>query len=114
MFSLTLIIPLLALTTLDLWLLVQISRGYGIAAIAVSQVLTAAIGLMKIRRMDFSVLFFLDNELKKEQKIISELWEEAAILIAAVMLIIPGFLTDIIGGVFMIPNIRKMMLDYFQ
>ena len=98
----------------DMVLLIQISTGIGIYFIVVSQILTGAYGLYRLRKLDFSLYFFLDAELKKGERIVRELWEEVWILTAACFLILPGVISDVVGSLFLIPPIRRFFLDYIS
>ncbi|MBT3227235.1 MAG: FxsA family protein [Deltaproteobacteria bacterium] len=96
----------------DMIILIQISSGPGIYFIIGSQLLTCGYGIFRIRKLDFNLFFFLDAELKKGEKIVKEIWIEAWILTAVCFLIIPGLVSDIIGGVCLTPAIRRFFLEY--
>ncbi|MBU2648746.1 FxsA family protein [bacterium] len=96
----------------DMIILIQISSGPGVYFIIISQLLTGGYGIFRIRKMDFTLFFFLDAELKKGEKIVREIWEEAWILSAVCFLIIPGLVSDIVGGLSLTPVIRRFFLDY--
>lgn len=102
----------LGIALADLVVLVQISSGPGIYLIVISQILTGGYGLFRFRKLDFNLYFFLDVELKKGEKIIKELWEDAWILTAACFLIIPGFISDLVGALCFVPSIRHFFLEY--
>jgi UPF0716 protein FxsA len=109
----TLFVFALAIGIIDLWILIRMAGGFGIVLIVISQVITAAIGLWWMRKLDFNLFFFLDVELKNRQPIIRELWEEAWLLTAACLLIMPGLLTDLIGALGLMPPLRRWWFDYF-
>lgn len=96
---------------MDLFILIQVSTGGGIYLIIISQLLSGIFGLYRLRTMDFNLLFFFDAELKKGMKLVRELWEEALVLIAICFLIFPGFITDFIGGVILIPYVRTAFIE---
>ncbi len=111
MFSWLLLIVLFALAMLDLMVMLLMAKGVGIYIIVFCQSASFLFGWWKVRKMDFNLIFYLDAELKKEQPIIKELWEEALVLIGACFLIIPGFLTDFIGIGFLLPQFRQFCFD---
>lgn len=112
MFIEVLFLIALGIALADMIVLIQISTGIGIYFIIVSQLLSGGFGLFKLRNMDFNLYFFLDAELKKGEKIVKELWEEAWILSAVCLLIIPGLVSDLVGGLCMVPTIRRFFLEY--
>lgn len=112
MFFEVLFLVVLGIALADMIVLIQISTGPGITFIIVTQVLSGGYGLFRFWRMDFTLFFFLDAELKKGEKIVKELWDEAWILLAACLLIIPGLVSDIVGALSLVPVIRRFFMDY--
>lgn len=111
MFSWLVVLSLSALGLFDLFILIIASTGFGILIISLTQIAGASFGFWKVRQMDFNLFFFLDAELKKGEPVIRELWEEALILTGACLLIVPGFLSDLIGLAFLVPQLRSICLD---
>ncbi len=95
--------------------MLSISTDFGIYLIVATQITSGLFGWFKMRKMDFQLFFFIDAEIKKgENPIVGELWEEALVLAAACLLIIPGFLTDIIGVICWIPQLRLFFIEYLD
>ena len=102
----------LGIALADMVVLIQVSSGIGIYFIVASQVLTGGYGVFRIKKLDFNLFFFIDTELKKGERIIKEIWEEAWILTAACFLTIPGFVSDLVGALCLVPAIRRFFLEY--
>ena len=98
----------------DLIVFIKIASGLGFVFIIVSQLITAGIGLFFLRKLDFNLFFFIDAEIKKGQRIVSELWDETWVLTAACLLILPGIISDIVGGLCMIPFVRQLLIRFFD
>ena len=105
---------ILCIGLVDLVVMVQISNVIGIYFIVCSQLLGAVFGGYKVHHMDFNLYFYLDAEVKKNQTIIKELWDEAFILTGACLLIVPGFISDIIGIICLIPKFRVVFLEWID
>jgi len=114
MFIEVLFVIFLIIALVDLVLMIQISNAIGIYVIIFSQLISAAIGLFYIRKLDFNLYFFLDAEIKKQQTIIKELWDEAFVLTGACFLIVPGFLSDVVGIICLIPKFRIVFLEWLD
>ena len=114
MFSWLFILILSFLCIIDLFIMLLISRGIGIVVIIITQLASASWGLWKIRKMDFNLFFFLDVEMKKQEPIVRELWEEALILMGACLLVIPGFFSDMVGIAFLVPHLRIFCLEFMN
>lgn len=99
---------------IDLYFMLQISNGYGVYFIVITQSASGLFAAYHLRKMSFSLFFFIDAELKKDEKIVKELWEEAWILTAYCLLILPGLISDIVGILLVLPQVRHFWLDYFS
>lgn len=98
----------------DLLFLNLISSGKGVIFIILTQIITATVGTYVVRKVGFNLIFFIDAELKKETKIVRELWDEFYFLIGGCLLFLPGFLTDLAGVLFLIKDIRAVLLDLLE
>lgn len=110
-------IQLIALLTagisfVDLMFLNLIASGKGILFILLTQFISAGIGGYVVKKVGFNLIFFIDAELKKDTKIIRELWDEFYILIGGCLLFLPGFLTDLAGALLLVKDIRLVILDF--
>ncbi len=114
MFTLPVFLSLSGLCLFDLLILVVASKGLGIVIITISQLLGAMWGGWKISQMDFNLFFYLDAELNKGEPVVRELWEEAIVLTGACLLVIPGFLSDLIGISFLVSSLRTLVLNFIH
>jgi UPF0716 protein FxsA len=114
MFLEILFLIVLAVGIVDLVVMVEVSNAIGIYIVTTSQLLGAAFGWYKLRRLDFNLFFFLDAQLKNNLKIIRELWDEAFVLTGVCFLIVPGFLSDIVGIICLIPKFRFIFLEWID
>jgi UPF0716 protein FxsA len=105
-----LIIALIAF--FDLLFLMIISTGTGILIILLTQLISTGAGLYYLRKLDFNLFFYIEATFKKKEPIIRELWEEFIYLCGACLLIIPGFLSDLIGILALIPDTRRLICDF--
>ncbi len=114
MFLEVLFLIILAVGLVDLVVMIEISNAVGIYFIIGSQILGAVFGWYLLRKLDFNLYFYLDAQLKNDQTIINELWEEAFILTGACFLIIPGLISDIVGIIFLVPRFRYIFLQWIN
>ncbi|MBT4288335.1 MAG: FxsA family protein [Deltaproteobacteria bacterium] len=98
----------------DLLFLMIISSGTGILVVLTTQIITAGIGLYFLKSLDFNLFFYIEARFKNKEPIIKELWEEFILLSGACLLIIPGFLSDIIGLLALIADTRKLICDFID
>lgn len=69
--------------------------------------LTAAIGAFLVKREGLATLQAAQQKMQQQQMPAKELMEGACLLVAGVLLVTPGFMTDIVGFLLVIPPTRK-------
>jgi len=74
--------------------------------------LTAVVGSLLVRRAGLSVLARIRDRVGEGRLPGRELTDGAAILVAGALLISPGFLTDTIGFLLLIPAVRGLLHRY--
>ena len=70
---------------------------------------TAFMGIYLIRRLNKRVFMAWQSERDKNKPGLSKLAESLSILLGGFLLVIPGYLTDLIGMVCMVPIIRTLV-----
>lgn len=71
--------------------------------------LTAFIGIYLIRRLNRCVFMSWQSERQNNKPGLSKLAEGLSILLGGLLLVIPGYLTDLIGLICMIPILRTLI-----
>lgn len=71
--------------------------------------LTAFIGIYLIRRLNRRVFMIWQSERQNNKPGLSKLAEGLSILLGGLLLVIPGYLTDLIGLICMIPILRTLI-----
>ncbi len=103
------IIILLSIPLIEIYLFIKIG-GYIGAFNTISLILiTAIIGLIYARYEGFNTLRSGMSQLVQNKLPIYEIISGAALAFAALLLILPGFATDIIGLLLIFPLTRKIM-----
>ncbi len=76
--------------------------------------LTAIVGAALARSQGFLILFKIREELNRGQLPTDSIVEGVVIFAAGLVLLTPGFLTDSIGFLLLIPNTRKPIVAYLK
>ena len=97
----------------ELYLLIQVGSRIGALSTISLCLFTAALGGLLVRWQGLSVLMRVREALGREEVPALELLEGAAILIAGVLLMLPGFVTDTLGFLLLIPPLRQALILYF-
>ena len=75
--------------------------------------LSAAVGLYFVKLQGISTLYSAANTIRNNKEPLKEILNGFCLIIAAIFLIIPGFFTDAIGVLLLIPFSRNIILNIF-
>lgn len=105
-----LIILFIFLPLVDLWLLFRIGEWLTFFPTLACVILTGVVGAAIAKRQGISTIARIQNELAQGRMPTTELGEGVLILLAAAVLITPGFITDTFGLLLLVPPIRRLFL----
>ncbi len=94
---------------IEIYFLIQIGSAIGALPTILAIVFTAVLGVFLIRIQGFSTMLKAQTAIQSGQVPALEMIEGVMLLIAAILLLIPGFATDTIGFVLLIPPVRKYL-----
>lgn len=107
-------LPLVLLFTLlplaELWLLFQLSYAFGFWASLAIVLGTGIAGAALARWQGFQALQRLQTELQQGAMPAKTIADGALILVAGLLLITPGVMTDVAGLSLLIPPVRKVVM----
>ena len=106
----TLILLIIGIPILEIYLFIKIGSQIGAFNTIALIVLTAFLGLAYARYEGFNTLRSGMSQLMKNEIPIYEMISGAALAFAALLLILPGFATDILGILLIFPISRKLLL----
>jgi len=107
-FLLVFIIPFL-----EIYLLLKVGGIIGAFPTIFLVVLTAVLGTWLLRQQGFATLQKLQTNLQLGKIPAYEMIEGPIILVGGVLLLTPGFITDVIGFACLIPQLRRKIAQYF-
>ncbi|MEK7729192.1 MAG: FxsA family protein [candidate division KSB1 bacterium] len=99
---------------LELAILVQLGQVFGFWSTLAIIILTGIAGAALARWQGLRVLLRMQAELAAGKIPAAELLEGLLILIAGVMLLTPGFLTDLCGLLLLLPPVRYFVRAWLQ
>ena len=104
------LISIILIPILEIYLFIKIGSQIGALNTIILIFLTAIVGVYYAKYEGINTLKSGITQMVKNQIPARELISGAAIAFAAVLLIIPGFATDLIGFLLIIPITRKLIL----
>ena len=109
----TVLLFIIAIPALEIFLMIKIGQNIGALNTIGLIFLTAVIGIYFARLEGLNTLRSGINNLYKNKIPIYEMMSGASIAFAALLLIIPGFMTDFVGFLLLIPFTRKKIINLF-
>ena len=93
---------------IEIYLFIKIGSQIGAFNTVLLIFLTAFVGLIYVKYEGFNTLKSAISQIVKNEVPIFEIVSGAALVVGAFLLILPGFLTDLLGLFFVIPITRKL------
>ena len=110
----TLLLIFLLVPIIEIYLFIQIGGQIGAFNTILIIMLTAILGIFFVRLQGLKTLRSGVTQLYKNQIPVYELISGAALALAAVLLITPGFATDTIGFLLVLPLTRNLIFKFFR
>mgnify|MGYP000541782946 CR=1 FL=1 len=106
----TVLLLIILAPIIEIYLLIKIGSQIGALSTVSLILFTAFVGIFYVRYEGFNTLKSAIRQLVKNEIPIYEIISGAALAFAALLLILPGFLTDIVGFLLIIPVTRKFFI----
>ena len=110
----TVIILILGIPLIEIYLFIKVGSQIGALNTILLILTTAVVGIWYARYEGFNTLRSGMSQLVKNELPLYEIVSGAAIAFAALLLILPGFATDIIGILLVFPVTRKIILSKYS
>ena len=109
----TIILLIIAVPLIEIYLFIKIGSQIGAFNTISLILITAVLGVIYARYEGFNTLKSGIRQLMNNEVPIYEIISGAALTFAALLLILPGFATDFIGILLIVPFTRKLILSKF-
>jgi len=96
----------------ELYILIEVGKKIGSLTTIGIIILTGIIGAYLVKNQGFMILRKIQNDLNEGIMPGDSLIQGAIILAGGVLLLTPGFVTDILGFIFLIPISRNIVKKY--
>ena len=109
----TVLLLIILIPILEIYLFIKIGSQIGAFTTISLIFITAIIGVYYARYEGLNTIRSGVSQLYKNQIPLFELMSGAALAIAALLLILPGFATDLLGFLIIFPSTRKIIFNLF-
>lgn len=110
--ALIVLIVILGIPAAEIGVFIEVGGAIGVWPTIGGILLTAAIGMALFRSQGLSILNRLRESVERQEVPVAEAFNGVGLLLAGLMLFLPGFLTDGIGLLLFIPPLRILLLAF--
>ena len=110
----TILLLLITIPLIEIYLFIKIGSYIGAFNTVSLILITAIVGIIYARYEGFNTLRSGMSQLIKNEMPVYEIISGAALTFAALLLILPGFATDLMGLILIFPPTRKLILKNFS
>jgi UPF0716 protein FxsA len=108
-FGLILLAALIGVPLLEIALFIEVGGWIGVGPTLALIVLTAVIGAWMLRQQGIGVLLRAQRQLADGVLPVAEVFEGLCLVIAGALLLTPGFFTDALGALLLVPAMRRAL-----
>mgnify|MGYP000034110654 CR=1 FL=1 len=94
----------------EMWLLIQVGGLIGAVPTIAAVLLTAVLGLAMLRRQGLSTLLRVNQRMDNGELPAQEMLEGVVLAVSGVLLLTPGFFTDVLGFAGLTPMLRRSLV----
>jgi UPF0716 protein FxsA len=105
-----LLLLLIGIPLIELYFLIRVGAEIGAFPTLFLTLFTALLGGLMVRNQGFSTLLRGRQSLDRGELPAIEMMEGTVLLICGFMLLLPGFITDAVGFVLLVPPLRRWLL----
>ena len=106
----TLLLLIIAIPVIEIYLFIKVGSQIGAFSTISLIFITAFLGIIYARYEGFNTLRSGMSQIVKNELPVYEIVSGAALAFAALLLILPGFMTDLLGLLIIFPPSRKLIL----
>ena len=105
----TFLLAIIAIPAIEIYLFIKVGSQIGAFNTILLIFITAFFGILYARYEGFNTLKSAMSQIVKDELPVYEIISGAALAFAAILLILPGFATDVVGILIIFPPTRKLI-----
>ncbi|AIR60449.1 FxsA family protein [Cedecea neteri] len=103
-------IPLIAVflyVYIEISLFIQVAHVLGVFMTLILVIFTSVIGLSLVRNQGFKNLMLMQQKMAAGESPAAEMIKSVSLIMAGILLLLPGFFTDFLGLLLLLPPVQK-------
>ncbi|GKX61218.1 FxsA family protein [Leminorella grimontii] len=103
------LILLFLLVYIEITLFIKVSDVFGVALTLILIIATSCLGVSMVRQQGLRTLIQMQTKLAQGENPAAEMVKSVSLFIAGFLLLIPGFFTDFLGLLLLLPPVQKLL-----
>ena len=103
-------IPLIAIflyVYIEISIFIQVAHVFGVLMTLLLVIFTSVIGMSLVRNQGFKNLMLMQEKMQAGEIPAAEMVKSVSLILAGLLLLLPGFFTDLLGLVLLLPPVQK-------
>lgn len=103
-------IPLIAIflyVYIEISIFIQVAHIFGVLLTLVLVIFTSVIGMSLVRNQGFKNFLLMQQKMAAGESPAAEMIKSVSLIIAGLLLVLPGFFTDFLGLLLLLPPVQK-------
>ncbi|MGE4279069.1 MAG: FxsA family protein [Magnetospirillum sp.] len=107
-----LIALVIAVPVVEIAVFIKVAQGIGVAAAVLVALGAALVGLIMVRTQGLRTLMVAKSMADQGQLPLAEMFDGLCIAVAGCLLIVPGFLSDVLAIILLLPPVRLLLKSW--
>ncbi|MCS2169509.1 membrane protein FxsA [Scandinavium sp. TWS1a] len=103
-------IPLIAVflyVYIEISIFIQVAHVFGVLMTLILVIFTSVIGMSLVRNQGFKNFMLMQQKMQAGESPAAEMIKSVSLIIAGLLLVLPGFFTDFLGMLLLLPPVQK-------
>lgn len=100
---------LFIITYIEITIFIQVAHVIGILVTLLLMIFTSIIGLSLIRTQGLRIFIQIQRQIIQGENLARDMIKSLSILLAGFLLLLPGFITDFLGLLLLLPSVQNLL-----
>lgn len=91
---------------------IVVADAIGVFLALIAIILTSLIGLSLIKSQGIKNLILMQQKMQQNEDCAPEMVKSTSLFLAGFFMLIPGFITDIIGAILLLPPVQRLAINF--
>ena len=92
---------------IEISIFIQVAHVFGVLMTLILVIFTSVIGMSLVRNQGFKNFLLMQQKMAAGESPAAEMFKSVSLIIAGLLLVLPGFFTDFLGLLLLLPPVQK-------